>query len=85
MSVIEIITSVVLLIAAIGLIIMVLSQQGKDAYLGGAVAGGAAESFLGKNKASSLDKTLTKITRVLAIVVVALVLVVNVLTVLMNK
>ena len=85
MSIMEIILSVVLLVAAIGLIIMVLSQQGKDAYLGGAIAGGAAESFLGKNKASSLDKTLTRITRVLAIVVVALVLVVNMLTILMHR
>jgi preprotein translocase subunit SecG len=78
MTVFEIVASILLLISAIGLIVIVLSQQGKDAYLGGAVAGGAAESFLGKNKANSLDKTLTKITRVLAIILVALTLLVNI-------
>lgn len=80
MTVFEIITSILLFIGSIGLIVIVLSQQGKDAYLGGAVAGGAAESFLGKNKASSLDKTLTRITRILAIVVVALTLLANIST-----
>lgn len=85
MSIFEVIISIVLFIGAIGLIIIVLSQQGKDAYLGGAVAGGAAESFLGKNKASSLDKTLTRITRALAIVVVALTLLVNVVSILVKQ
>lgn len=79
MTILEIVASILLFICAIGLIIIVLSQQGKDAYLGGAIAGGAAESFLGKNKANSLDKMLTRLTRVLAIVVVALTLGVNIM------
>lgn len=74
----EVIVSILLFLSSIALIVIVLSQQGKDAYLGGAIAGGAAESFLGKNKASSLDKTLTNMTRVLAIIVVALTLVANI-------
>ena len=78
MGPLELVVSILLFISAIGLIVIVLSQQGKDAYLGGAVAGGAAESFLGKNKASSLNKTLTKLTRILAITVVGLTLVANI-------
>jgi preprotein translocase subunit SecG len=82
MTVLEIVASILLFISSIGLIVIVLSQQGKDAYLGGAIAGGAAESFLGKNKASSIDKTLTRLTRILAIIVVALTLVVNIMALL---
>lgn len=82
MSILEIITSVVLFIGAIALIIVVLAQQGKDAYLGGAIAGGAAETFLGKSKARTIDSFLTKLTRVIAIVVVALTLIVNIIALL---
>ncbi|HEX2939394.1 MAG TPA: preprotein translocase subunit SecG [Ruminiclostridium sp.] len=77
MTVFEIITSILLFISSIGLIVIVLSQQGKDNYLGGTIAGGAAESFLGKNKARTIDTLLTRITRVLAIIVVLLTLAVN--------
>lgn len=78
MTILEIIASILLFVFSVLLIIVVLSQQGKDAYLGGAIAGGAAETFLGKNKASSIDKTLTNITRVLAVLVVVLTLFVNI-------
>ena len=74
----EMVTSILLLISAILLIVLVLSQQGKDAYLGGAIAGGAAESFLGKNKARTMEKFLTLLTRIVAIVVVILTLLANV-------
>lgn len=78
MTVFQIVASILLFISSIGLIVIVLSQQGKDAYLGGAVAGGAAESFMGKSKARTMDTMLTRLTRVLAIVVVALTLLVNI-------
>lgn len=80
MTIVEIITSILLFIGSIALIIVVLSQQGKDAYLGGAIAGGAAESFLGKNKARTVDRLLTTLTRIIAIAVVALTLIVNIAT-----
>ncbi len=80
----ELVTSIVLFVSAIVLIVLVLSQQGKDAYLGGAIAGGAAESFLGKNKARTMDKFLTKLTRIVAIIVVILTLLANV-AVFINK
>lgn len=80
MTIFEIVTSILLFISSIALIIVVLSQQGKDAYLGGAIAGGAAESFLGKNKARTVDRLLTTLTRIIAIAVVVLTLLVNVAT-----
>lgn len=81
MGVFQIICSVILFIVAIGVIVIVLSQQGKDAYLGGAIAGGAAETFLGKKKAGTVESKLTNITRVLGITLVVLTLVVNIASV----
>jgi preprotein translocase subunit SecG len=79
MSIIQIIASIMLLISSIVLIIIVLSQHGRSAYLGGAIAGGAAESFLGKNKGRTLDAKLTKITKYIAITFVVLTVAINVL------
>lgn len=77
MTIFQIIISILLFISAVGLIIIVLSQQGKDPYLGNAVAGGAAESFFGKNKARTIDALLTKITRVIAVLFVVLTIFLN--------
>lgn len=74
----EIASSILLVIASIILVIIVLAQHGKDNYLGGAIAGGAAESFFGKNKANSVDSMLGKVTKILAIIFVLLTLFVNV-------
>ena len=70
--------SILLVIVSIVLVIIVLAQHGKDNYLGGAIAGGAAESFFGKNKAGSMDSTLGRVTKILTIIFVALTLFVNV-------
>lgn len=78
MTVFQIVVSIIFFICSIGLIIIVLSQQGKDPYLGNAIAGGAAESFLGKNKARTIDSMLTKITRVFAVVFIILTLLLNI-------
>jgi preprotein translocase subunit SecG len=84
MDVLEIVSSVLLVISSVVLVVIVLMQQGKDAYLGGAIAGGAAETFLGKSKARTLDKVLGRVTKVVAIIVVALTLVVNVATIVLK-
>jgi preprotein translocase subunit SecG len=73
----EIISSVLLVISSISLVIIVLAQHGKSAYLGGAIAGGAAETFLGKSKAKTIDVILGRYTKIIAILFVALTLVVN--------
>ena len=76
MSVIRIILTIVFLIVCIGLICLVLLQEGKSAGLG--TIGGAAESYWGKNKGRSMEGTLVKITRVLAILFIVLAVVLNI-------
>lgn len=79
MTVLQIIGCVLMLVVSIALVVIVLAQQGRSAYLGGAIAGGAAESFLGKKKARTIDSTLSRLTKILAIVFVALTIAVDVL------
>jgi preprotein translocase subunit SecG len=78
MSIVQIIASIMLFISSVILIIIVLSQHGRSAYLGGAIAGGAAESFLGKNKGRTLDAKLTKVTKYIAIFFVVLTVAINI-------
>jgi len=70
----DIAIGIILIISAIFLIIAVLMQQGKNHNLSGAIAGGA-ETFFGKSKASTLDKKLSKLTSIVAVVFSLLVLV----------
>lgn len=65
---------IILIIAAIFLIVAVLMQNGKDHNLSGTIAGGA-ETFFGKTKGSTLDKKLSKLTSIVAVVFCVLVLV----------
>lgn len=76
MSVIRIILTIVFLIVCIGLVCLVLLQEGKSAGLG--TISGAAESYWGKNKGRSMEGTLVKITRVLAILFIVLAVVLNI-------
>ncbi len=63
---------------SLGLIAIVMLQSGKSAGLSGAIAG-AADTFLSKNKAKSMDAKLAKATKWVAIVWVVLTLVLCVL------
>ena len=66
---------IVLIVAAVFLIFAVLMQSGKSKKLSGTIAGGA-ETFFGKTKGKAIDKTLSKLTTIVAIAFVVLVLVV---------
>ena len=66
---------VILLVMALFLTISVLMQHGKSKRLSGTIAGGA-ETFFGKTKGSTIDKMLSKITTVVAILFVVAVVVV---------
>lgn len=70
----QIAIGIVLIIAAVFLIIAVLLQHGKNHNLSGAIAGGA-ETFFGKEKGSTIDKKLSKLTTIVAIIFALLVLV----------
>ena len=60
----SVLLSILIILVAIGLIFVVLMQEGNKQGLG--AIGGGAETFFGKNKARSLDAKLEKLTGVLA-------------------
>ncbi|GAA4718132.1 preprotein translocase subunit SecG [Brevibacillus fulvus] len=57
---------ILMVIAAIGLIIVILLQSGKSAGLSGAIGGGA-EQLLGKQKARGIDALLGRLTVIFAV------------------
>lgn len=57
----EIALGIILIVLAIALIVAVLLQSSKDSRLSGVIAG-AADTFLGKERGSRLDKFLNKLT-----------------------
>ena len=70
----QIAIGIVLIISALFLIVAVLMQHGMSHDLSGTIAGGA-ETFFGKTKGSTLDKKLSKLTTIVAIVFCVLVLI----------
>lgn len=78
MSTLSIVVGILLLVLALFLIVAVLMQQGKSHNLSGAIAGGA-ETFFGKSKAQSMNKKLSLVTSIVAIVFVVVVLVLTII------
>lgn len=78
MDTIQVVFGVILLITAVFLTVAVLMQSGKSHNLSGAIAGGA-ETFFGKTKGKTIDKTLSRITTVVAICFATLVIIVFVI------
>ncbi len=76
MSVPMIIITAIQVLAALFLIAVVLLQSGKNAGLSGAIAG-AADTFMSKNKARTMDAKLAKMTKWVAIVFIILTFVMN--------
>ena len=66
--------TVIQVLCALVLIAVVMLQSGKSAGLSGAISG-AADTFLSKNKAKSVDAKLAKMTKWVAILWVVLTLV----------
>lgn len=73
MDTINIVFGVLILIGALFLVIAVLMQNGKSHGLSGAIAGGA-ETFFGKQKGATIEKRLSKMTTIVAIIFVLIVL-----------
>lgn len=73
----ELVITIIQLIACLAIVAIVLIQSGKSAGLSSAIVGGNPNSFLAKNKAKSLDAQLAKATKYLAIVFVVLTLILN--------
>ena len=72
MTTAQLVIGIILLVFAVFLIVAVLMQQGKAHNLSGTIAGGA-ETFFGKSKAQTLNKKLSVLTTVVAIIFVLLV------------
>ena len=73
MTGLEITLGIILIVFAVFLVAAVLLQSSKDQGMG--VISGAAESFLGKDRNSRLDKLLNKLTPIIAGVFAVIVLV----------
>lgn len=84
MGALEIVFGIILIVAAVFLIFAVLMQSGKSKKLSGTIAGGA-ETFFGKTKGKAIDKILSKLTTIIAIVFVILVVVVYIIQPKPNK
>ena len=69
METLNLIISIVQVVLAVAVIALVLLQQGKRACLSGAISGGA-ETFFGKNKASSMDTMLSRLTIIISVLLV---------------
>ena len=69
----KILLGILILVSAVFLIVAVLMQSGSSKRLSGSIAG-AAETFFGKNKGKTIDRLLSKLTNVVAILFAVLVL-----------
>lgn len=74
-SVLRIILTVLFILDCIGLTVIVLSQEGKQAGLGS--LGGLTESYWGKNKGRSMEGNLVKATTAMAVLFMVLAIVLN--------
>ena len=75
-AVLRIILTVLFIIICIALTVLVLMQEGKAAGLG--AISGAAETYWGKNKGRSMEGTLVKITKYLAISFIVIAAILNI-------
>ena len=79
----SVLLSILIILVAIGLIFVVLMQEGNKQGLG--AIGGGAETFFGKNKAKSYEGKLALITKILIVVFIALALIMTVIVAAENK
>ena len=75
MEILKTVLMILLAIDCIALTIVVLLQEGKSAGL--RTIGGMADSYWGQNKGRSMEGTLVKVTRVLAVLFILLALALN--------
>lgn len=66
MQILKIILTIIYVINCIGLVVLVLMQEGKSAGLG--TIAGAADTYWGQNKGRSMEGGLVKATKIMAVV-----------------
>ena len=75
MEILRTILTVIYVIDCIALTVVVLMQEGKSGGLG--ALSGSTDTYWGKNKGRSMEGALVKITRVLAILMIAISVILN--------
>ena len=70
----NLVVTIIQVLCSLALVAIVMLQSGKSAGLSGAISG-AADTFLSKNKAKSVDAKLAKMTKWVAIVWIVLTLI----------
>ena len=75
MDVLHIILTVIQVICAVGLVVIVMLQTGKNG-LSGAITG-SSEGFMARNKGASKEAQLAKLTKIIAAVFLVLTFVLN--------
>ena len=83
MSVVEIIIGALVILVSLVIIAVVLLQQGRRAGINGAISGGA-DTFLSKNKARTVDASLARWTKYIAILFFVLAIVANIIALRLN-
>lgn len=78
MTVLTIVFAIIDILLCIGLIFLVIFQEGNSKGLG--AIGGGADTFFGKNKARSIDSLFKKLTTVVAVVFAGFTIVLYLLT-----
>ena len=80
MSVIEYVIGGVIILVSLIIIGVIVLQQGRRAGINGAISGGA-DTFLSKNKARTVDASLARWTKYVAILFFVLAIVANVIAI----
>ncbi|MCR5430540.1 MAG: preprotein translocase subunit SecG [Eubacterium sp.] len=75
MTLLRVFTAIFMLVS-LGLTVVILLQEGKQAGLGGTISG-AAETYWGKNKGRSMEGKLEKATRIMVVLFFVLAIVLN--------
>lgn len=72
----RVILTILYVLVSIGLIVIVLMQEGKSAGLSGAISG-VADTYWGKNKGRSMEGAMNKITKYLAVAFIVISVLLN--------
>jgi preprotein translocase subunit SecG len=76
MEILRAIVTVVYVLICLGLVVVVLMQEGKSAGLSGSI-NGVADTYWGKNKGRSMEGALVKITKLLGTLFIVISIVLN--------
>ncbi len=76
MQAIRLILTLIYVAVCIGLVVIVLMQEGKSAGLTGAI-NGVADTYWGKNKGRSMEGAMNKITKYLALTFIVISVLLN--------